>query len=172
MRIAARQFYTCNVTKCSRFYVNFESWLDRRAAHREKDLTFETRDGTEDCSSRLSLEQENAKDKGELKILVVNYALNCTKFVVINVAETAAAVTVACNGSGSTETFSIAQVTEFLSKVDNTTMNLSHGISTTTGKHDEKRTYDDEIDSDEGIDGKGELEQFLMQYLEVFINVS
>ena len=119
MRIAARQFYNCNATKCSRFYVNFESWLDRRAAHREKDLTFETRDGTEYCNSRLSLEQENAKDKGELKILVVNSALNCAKFVVISITETAAADTVTCNGSGLTKIFSISQVSEFLSKVDN-----------------------------------------------------
>ena len=38
-------------------------------------------------------------------------------------------------------------------------MNLSHGISTTTttGKVDVKSTYDDEIDSDEGIDGKVNL---------------
>ena len=45
-------------------------------------------------------------------------------------------------------------------------------MTTTTVKVDGKSTSDDEIDSDEGIDGKGELAQALMQYFEVFINIS
>ena len=45
-------------------------------------------------------------------------------------------------------------------------------MTTTTVKVDGKSTSDDEIDSDEGIDGKGELAQFIMKYLDVFINVS
>ena len=45
-------------------------------------------------------------------------------------------------------------------------------MTTTTGKVDDKTISDDEIDSDEGINGNGELAQFIMQYLDVFINVS
>ena len=45
-------------------------------------------------------------------------------------------------------------------------------MTTTTGKVDDKSTSDDEIDSDEGINGNGELAQFIMKYLDVFISVS